>query len=393
MSFDVLRLEDVVGKGKDSLSTVVKKPIEIEVDIGNLLALDQNPLPTDVSTLKELERNHLFLSVARDCTQVIVNKLWQCERKTDPDSVVALLPQPTFAIPREKPVPKPRPLTKWEQFAKEKGIKKKQRNTKVWDEETKSWKFSWGYRKKMGEKQRKDYAANLKREMDEEQNKNSNKKVYGTKKYLTKGERIAKNELNRLRNIARAKKDFGGGSSAGVLPVPSMSNKYIPLKSESRKALDVATTSTASLGRFTDPLKNDSRKGRGKNMLPIKEKNRQTTAEISAESSKRERADMLRVFENLQNKKETVDSKTAAKAFVNRKDSAKQDEEFLGKKGLSKTAKKKRDGARAHANRVPFAQLKKGLKKKSFSSKSGSNSSGAIKKAGTGGKVSKKKGK
>jgi len=394
----IKRLEDVVGSSKSvNLSTEVKKPIEIEVDVGNLLAFDQNPLPTNITSLQEAERDNLFMSLARDCTQVIVNKLWQCEKVNDTHSVVALLPLPKVAIPREKPIPKARPLTKWEQFAKDKGIKKKSKNTKVWDEKTKSWKFSWGYRKKIGEKEEKDYAANLQREMDEEQNRfkepsSKDKKAPVVKKHLTKGERVAKNELNRLRNIARARKT-SGIDSGGVLPAPTLNDKYIPLKSESRKALDVATTSTASLGRFTDPLKDDPHKGRKRKMVQIKEKNKQSTAEFSSESNKKEKAEMLRVFENIQNKKESFDSKTAAKAFAQRKDEKQKDEEILGKKSLSKTAKKKRDGAKAHANRVPLAQLKKGMKKKTYTGKSGSGSTGGIKKGGSGGKVTKKKGK
>merc|ERR1712179_671642 len=72
-------------------------------------------------------------------------------------------------------------------------------------------------------------------------------------------------KLLSLRNIARARKT-SGIDSGGVLPAPTMNDKYIPLKSESRKALDVATTSTASLGRFTDPLKDDPHKGRKRRM-------------------------------------------------------------------------------------------------------------------------------
>ncbi|XP_063716175.1 ribosome biogenesis regulatory protein homolog [Symsagittifera roscoffensis] len=382
MSSDVMRLEDVVGTNTSNLSTEVNTPIEIEVDIGNLLALDHNSLPVKIATYSESKRNDLLKSVARDCTQVIVNKLWQCPTKVDYDSVVALLPAPTFPIPREKPVPKSRPPTKWEEFAKKKGIQKKERNSKVWDPETKTWKFSWGYRKQTGEKQQKDYAANLKREMEQEENENrptgKDQKNFNSKKYLTKGERVAKNELNRLRNISKWKKHSGAGDG-GILPTPTMNNHYIPLKSESRKALDVATTSTASLGRFTETLKNDPRKGRGKQMLQIKEKNKQTTAELSKDRAKNERDAMLKVFENLQNKRDSVDKATAAKAFVNRKDAAKKDEEILGRKPLSKTAKKKKDGARSHANRVPIAQLKKGMKKKPFG------------KTGSGGKVTKKK--
>ena len=37
-------------------------------------------------------------------------------------------------LPREKPVPKPRPPTKWEKYAREKGINKRKKDKKVWDD-------------------------------------------------------------------------------------------------------------------------------------------------------------------------------------------------------------------------------------------------------------------
>lgn len=40
---------------------------------------------------------------------------------------------PTPSLPREKPVPKEKALTKWEQFARDKGLTKKKKDKKVWD--------------------------------------------------------------------------------------------------------------------------------------------------------------------------------------------------------------------------------------------------------------------
>lgn len=47
-------------------------------------------------------------------------------------------------LPREKPVPKPKPPTKWERFAKEKGISHKTKETKVWDDAKQDWVRRWG---------------------------------------------------------------------------------------------------------------------------------------------------------------------------------------------------------------------------------------------------------
>lgn len=53
------------------------------------------------------------------------------------EAIVVKLPPMVFVLPREKHVPKPRPLTKWQEFAKEKGITKKKKSKLTWDEELK----------------------------------------------------------------------------------------------------------------------------------------------------------------------------------------------------------------------------------------------------------------
>ncbi|MCD7473308.1 hypothetical protein HAX54_015089 [Datura stramonium] len=55
------------------------------------------------------------------------------------------LPQPATRLPREKPLPKPKPPTKWEVFAKKKGIQKRKKDKVVFDDQTGSWKRRHGY--------------------------------------------------------------------------------------------------------------------------------------------------------------------------------------------------------------------------------------------------------
>lgn len=50
------------------------------------------------------------------------------------------LPEPITILPREKPLPEPKPTTKWEKFAREKGIKKRKHSRLVWDEISGSYK-------------------------------------------------------------------------------------------------------------------------------------------------------------------------------------------------------------------------------------------------------------
>ena len=375
MAAGVLRLEDVVSKigGQSNLSIEVIKPVDVEIDLGNLLASDPNPLPDDFSTLTISQKEEIFRATARDSTQLIVNQLWQCKTEVYGHDVIAILPPPAEPIPREKPVPKPKPPTKWELFAREKGIQRRKKYSKVWDDESKSWRFTWGKNRIIGEKERRDYHENLRKEMEEDDqkagsgNRKRKKDMAGAqssplKKHLTKSERVAKNELNRLRNVARARKQVG--ETGGILPTASMDKKHIPLKSESKKALAVATQSTASLGRFTKPLSTEkkSKKFAGGRIQLLGGFN---------SHPKTEKDSFMKIYQNLKRDKESVDSSTAAKAFLRRKD---PDIES-SKKQVSKTKKKKLEGNKSHSSRLPISQIRKGKKKtKSYASmKAGKN--------------------
>merc|ERR1711872_1125650 len=129
----------------DSLlaSTQVDKPLPLELDLENMLAIDTN----------ELDKEHVtdasyLLSLARDNTQLLINSIWQLETERVEDAVIAKFPPPTYKLPREKPVPKPKAMTKWEKYAKEKGIeKKKKKDRLVWDDVVQKWVPQFGYKK------------------------------------------------------------------------------------------------------------------------------------------------------------------------------------------------------------------------------------------------------
>lgn len=60
-----------------------------------------------------------------------------------------VLPAPSFGLPREKPIPADKAPTKWELFAKKKGIKDKKREGKlVYDDASGEWVPKWGYKGK-----------------------------------------------------------------------------------------------------------------------------------------------------------------------------------------------------------------------------------------------------
>jgi regulator of ribosome biosynthesis len=63
-----------------------------------------------------------------------LNKIWEFPTERVEEAIVAKLPAPTFTLPREKPLPKPKPLTKWQKYAQEKGITKTKKSNLTWDQ-------------------------------------------------------------------------------------------------------------------------------------------------------------------------------------------------------------------------------------------------------------------
>jgi regulator of ribosome biosynthesis len=357
------RLEELVGAKKapkSSVSTAVSKILDLDFDLGNMLALDPNPLPDRMD-------EEIISRLSRENTQLLVNELWKLPTTICEDVVMAKLPDPSTALPRAKPVPMRRPLTKWEEFAKTKGIRNEKKDTKVWDEDTKTWKYTWGYRKKGTANEVNDYKLDT--EMPDPSLKRTGKRMpeEPRKKLLNKAERVAKNNLGRLKNVCKSR-NFKDNT---FLPPPSLNKAYVPPKEISKKALAVATASTASMGRFTKGLKNEKKP----RTIPVKSDNipKKTTAAD-------EKNNFVKIFENFKSQREEIDTDKALSKV--RRDEQDEPKERLP---LSKTKAKKKDQGRAHHSRVPLKVLRKGK---------GHNKAISGKGPGAkGGKVTKKKAK
>merc|ERR1719309_763511 len=148
-------------------STKVEKPIELELDLGNILAQDMNVLDNSTLTDSSL-REEYMRELARDNTQLLVNAIWSLPTERVEEVIVAKFPPPTTKLPREKPLPKPKPMTKWEKYAKEKGIVKKKRKDRiVWDDVVQKWVPQFGY-KKIKVEEEKNWMIPLKSNADPE---------------------------------------------------------------------------------------------------------------------------------------------------------------------------------------------------------------------------------
>ncbi len=121
-----------------------------------------------------------------------------------------MLPSEVFRLPRAYRLPEKKPLTKWEEFAKLKGIKKKKRDRMIFDEDSQEYKPRFGYKRakngiedipiveiKAGQDPYADPWAEARKD---------------------KAERVKKNQKNQMKNTRKAnfgKKGKGLGISYG----------------------------------------------------------------------------------------------------------------------------------------------------------------------------------
>ncbi|XP_014274001.1 ribosome biogenesis regulatory protein homolog [Halyomorpha halys] len=216
-------------------SIQVEKLLDLQLDLGTLLAIDTNDLNN-----KEIQstKDQYLKTLARDNTQILLNSIWELPTEKIENNIVAKLPKSKFILPREKPAPKPKPLTKWQTYAKEKGIKTTKKSRVTWDDVLNKWVPRYGYKKAKAEKE-KDWIIEVPGNVDPYTD-------MFEKKSSIKQEKVAKNEFQRLRNIAKAKKTKV--PSMGLPPTPKMTAKQL------NTAAQVANVSTASLGKFQPRL-------------------------------------------------------------------------------------------------------------------------------------------
>jgi len=266
-----------------SKSTEVTKSVEPNVDLGNLLLEDFDPL--DVDQFKANGDGYLK-DMARNNAQLLVNKLWQLPTKRIEDVIVAVLPKPTTILPREKEIPKNKAPTKWQQYATMKGIQNRKKGRMVWDDESKSWKPRWGYQR--ANNPESDWMVEI------PDSKDPYRDYYGDQKEAKK-ERVAKNELQRLKNIGRSS---GVGSAVeGIgLNMEKKSSKEVA------KQLDRAKHADASLGKYAEKLPKER---------PVKNGGKKRQFLPNENAMKQEKSNSLEIWKRMDAKKPKLDIEKA----------------------------------------------------------------------------------
>jgi len=114
------------------------------VDPGHLAVFD--PTPIDASAFRK-DKDSFLKSHTCAAIQMLVRQLKTLPQEKVAHSIVAELPKPQTITPREKPIPKAKPLTRWQKFAQEKGITKKKRSVMEYDELREEYRPRHGYGK------------------------------------------------------------------------------------------------------------------------------------------------------------------------------------------------------------------------------------------------------
>nr|GEV64037.1 ribosome biogenesis regulatory protein homolog [Tanacetum cinerariifolium] len=182
--------------------------------------------------------------------QAVADALFSLPSSEDASGPVVSLPPPTTKLPREKPLPKPVPPTKWEVFAKKKGIQNKKKDKLVYDEQTQSWKRRHGYDRVNDDNDLPIIEAKMSDEpgVDPFAKRRSEKK-----------QRVEKQEKNHLHNLKEAAKVGALPShvqlAATALPITGTQTAPRKVsKDELQNVAGMAATSTASGGKFNKKL-------------------------------------------------------------------------------------------------------------------------------------------
>ncbi|TVU36033.1 hypothetical protein EJB05_17943 [Eragrostis curvula] len=255
---------------EEAAATTAAAASNYEVDLGNLMAYDPSHHLAAAPSNREAMREEC-LQKATELAQAVADVLFALPPNEARDGPLVRLPPPNTRLPREKHLPRPKPPTKWEQFAKMKGITKRKKNKREWDEQTQSWKRTYGYDRVNDDRDIPIIEAKATDEPGVDpfaQRKEEKKK------------RVEKQEKNRLENLKKAAKVGALPShiqlAAKALPITG-TKADLPKKSKKEDLENVAgmaSTATASGGKFDEKLpgeKPPKHAGKHRKFLPVVE--------------------------------------------------------------------------------------------------------------------------
>lgn len=222
---------------------------QFQVDLGNLMAFNPHHHFSSLPSSRE-ELVKECLQEGTKLVQAIADALFNLPSTEESQGPIVNLPAPTTSLPREKPLPKPRPPTKWEVFAKKKGIQNRKKDKIVYDDQTGAWKRRHGYDRVNDDRDVPIIEAKLTDEPGQDP---------FAKRQVEKKQRVEKQEKHRLYNLKQAAKVGALPShvqlAATALPITGTQTAPRKVsKDELQNVAGMAATATASGGKFDKKL-------------------------------------------------------------------------------------------------------------------------------------------
>lgn len=220
------------------------------------------------------DREAHLLALTLTSTQALLGGLFTLATKSTEQGPVVKLPEPEFKLPREKPLPKPKPLTKWERFANAKGISHSKKDKKVWDDDKQEWVNRWGrdgknreaedqwlheYKGNEGESRAALDVSSHASQLTADTSVDPRHKARAERKA-----RVAKNDRQHAANVAVALANPTSTLGRETAPSATASREgkassRAVRKAELERSMLVSKTATASLGRFDNKIEGEPR--------------------------------------------------------------------------------------------------------------------------------------
>ncbi|KAL7493972.1 hypothetical protein ACHAWT_002772 [Skeletonema menzelii] len=241
------------------------------------------------ATLPNAINESMLLAKAAEGTTQLLRELWKLPTEKTDMGLLAKLPTAETRLPRMLPPPPPKQLTKWEQFALQRGIAPKgKQSRKVFDEATGEWKHltgsldnkanagpeSWPIIEvKKNDDPMQDPWEKLREEKKSRVGKNTESRMRNAERAgaLEKGtaNRMMKNmkKQEKQKVLMRQKeREMGLVAPVGVpVDMRSGGERAQRGKPSTQLALKATQTSTASLGRFDKQIEGEPERQLSKN--------------------------------------------------------------------------------------------------------------------------------
>ncbi|GAB5029809.1 ribosome biogenesis regulatory protein [Nannochloropsis oceanica] len=144
----VVKATELIPKAfNGTVAVPEEKSDDLLYDLHHLAAVDSHPV--DLENFQANPEKYLLES-ATFGLQGIIDRLFELPYESSNTGPVVALPAATTYLPRAQRLPEAKKETRWEKFAKEKGITNKKRARMLWDEEAQEWRPRWGYNRAKG---------------------------------------------------------------------------------------------------------------------------------------------------------------------------------------------------------------------------------------------------